>query len=171
MAEDTTTTEATEVKPETPVTEEPKANVEAATSTDSAASAETTATPKPTKRKKAKRSVPSGQVHVLATFNNTIVTFTDGSGNVLTTCSAGACGFRGSKKGTAYAAQVAAERAAQAAKQQYGFSRAEVFIKGIGLGRDAAVRVLGGMDIAVESIRDVTGIPHGGVRPRKARRI
>lgn len=162
MADDTTT-------PTTPETTEPvEAPAEAVTAT-----ATTEETPKKAtaKRKKSKRSVPSGQVHVLATFNNTIVTFTDGSGNVLTTCSAGACGFRGSKKGTAYAAQVAAERAAQAAKQQYGFSRADVFIKGIGLGRDAAVRVLGGMDIAVESIKDVTGVPHGGVRPRKARRI
>jgi small subunit ribosomal protein S11 len=142
----------------------------AAASTTTAATTEApkTATPK---RKKNKRSVPSGQVHVQATFNNTIITFTDSSGNVLTTCSAGACGFRGSKKGTAYAAQVAAERAAQAAKQQYGFSRADVLIKGIGLGRDAAVRVLAGMDIAVESIKDVTGVPHGGVRPAKARRI
>ncbi|HEX8226544.1 MAG TPA: 30S ribosomal protein S11 [Candidatus Saccharimonadales bacterium] len=124
-----------------------------------------------TVKKKAKRSVPQGQVHVLATFNNTIVTFSDPRGGVLTASSAGACGFRGSKKGTAYAAQVAAERAAQAAKQQYGFSRAEVFIKGVGLGRDAAVRVLAGMDIQVEAIRDVTGVPHGGVRPKKARRI
>ena len=123
------------------------------------------------KRKKAKRNVPNGQVHVLATFNNTIVTFTDSSGNVLTTSSAGTCGFRGSKKGTAYAAQVAAERAAQAAKQQYGLSKADVFIKGIGLGRDAAVRVLATMGIAVESISDVTGAPHGGVRAKKARRI
>ncbi|HXR49808.1 MAG TPA: 30S ribosomal protein S11 [Verrucomicrobiae bacterium] len=123
------------------------------------------------KRKKTKRSVASGQVHVLATFNNTIVTFTDGQGNVLTSSSAGACGFRGSKKGTAYAAQVAAERAAQAARQQYGFSKADVFIKGIGLGRDAAVRVLSTLDIQVETIKDVTGVPHGGVRPRKARRI
>ncbi|HVV67276.1 MAG TPA: 30S ribosomal protein S11 [Candidatus Saccharimonadales bacterium] len=123
------------------------------------------------KRRKSKRTVAQGQVHVLATFNNTIVTFTDTKGNVLTYSSAGACGFRGSKKGTAYAAQVAAERAANAAKQQYGFSKAEVFVKGIGLGRDAAVRVLGNMDIQVESIRDVTGVPHGGVRPRKARRI
>lgn len=123
------------------------------------------------KRKKAKRSVPSGQLHVLATFNNTIVTFSDASGNVLTSSSAGACGFRGSKKGTAYAAQVAAERAAQAAKQQYGLAKADVFIKGTGLGRDAAVRVLGTMDIGVTSIQDVTGVPHGGVRPRKARRI
>lgn len=123
------------------------------------------------KRKKNKRSVAAGQVHVLATFNNTIISFTDASGAVLTSSSAGACGFRGSKKGTAYAAQVAAERAAQAAKQQYGFSRADVFIKGVGLGRDAAVRVLAGLDIAVDSIKDVTGVPHGGVRPRKARRI
>lgn len=150
--------------------DEPQAPVEEKAETTAVAAEvpEAKATPK---RKKAKRNVPAGQVHVLATFNNTIVTFTDSQGNVLTTSSAGACGFRGSKKGTAYAAQVAAERAAQAAKQQYGFGRAEVFIKGIGLGRDAAVRVLSTMDIAVESIQDVTGVPHGGVRPRKARRI
>jgi small subunit ribosomal protein S11 len=124
-----------------------------------------------TKKKKAKRSVASGQVHVLATFNNTIITFSDASGNVLTSSSSGACGFRGSKKGTAYAAQVAAERAGTAAKQQYGFSKADVIVKGIGLGRDAAVRALAGLDIAVDSIKDVTGVPHGGVRPKKARRI
>lgn len=124
-----------------------------------------------TRRKKSKRQVASGQVHVLATFNNTIVTFTDASGGALTSSSAGACGFRGSKKGTAYAAQVAAERAGNAAKQQYGFSRAEVFLKGVGLGRDAAVRALAGLDIQVEAIRDVTGVPHGGVRPKKARRV
>lgn len=124
-----------------------------------------------TRRKKSKRQVASGQVHVLATFNNTIVTFTDASGGALTSSSAGACGFRGSKKGTAYAAQVAAERAGNAAKQQYGFSRADVFLKGVGLGRDAAVRALAGLDIQVEGIRDVTGVPHGGVRPKKARRV
>lgn len=154
----------------TPSTDDVAAVVTEDTATDTATTdaAVKTATPK---RKKAKRSVPSGQVHVLATFNNTIISFTDPKGNVLTNSSAGACGFRGSKKGTAYAAQVAAERAAQAAKQQYGFSRADVLVKGIGLGRDAAVRVLASMDISVESIRDVTGIPHGGVRPSKARRI
>ena len=123
------------------------------------------------KRKKAKRNVPSGQLHVQATFNNTIITFTDSQGNVLATSSAGACGFRGSKKGTAYAAQVAAERAGTAAKQQYGFGKADVFVKGIGLGRDAAVRALAGLEIQVESIKDVTGVPHGGVRPKKARRV
>jgi len=162
---------AEEDKKTTPIEEETKATTEAPATTAVADAPEATEVKKPAKRKKTKRSVPSGQVHVQATFNNTIITFTDGSGNVLTTCSAGACGFRGSKKGTAYAAQVAAERAAQSAKQQYGFNKADVFIKGIGLGRDAAVRVMAGMDISVESIRDVTGVPHGGTRPKKARRI
>jgi small subunit ribosomal protein S11 len=129
------------------------------------------AKPATPKKRKTKRSVPFGQVHVLATFNNTIITFTDPSGGALTTASAGGCGFRGSKKGTAYAAQVAAEKAGQAAKQQYGFSKADVYVRGIGLGREAAIRSLQGLDIQVESIKDVTGIPHGGVRPRKARRV
>ncbi len=124
-----------------------------------------------TKKKKAKRSVTAGQVHILATFNNTIVTFTDTKGNVLSACSSGACGFRGSKKGTAYAAQVACEKAAQIAKQTYGFASADVFVKGTGLGRDAAIRTVGASEIRVESIADVTGVPHGGVRPRKARRV
>lgn len=128
----------------------------------------TTTTPK---RKKAKRSVPAGQMHILASFNNTIITFTDTKGAALTASSAGACGFRGSKKGTAYAAQVAAEKAAQAAKQQYGLHRVDVFVKGVGLGRDAAVRTLHNVDMQVESVHDVTGVPHGGVRPRKARRV
>lgn len=142
----------------TPVIEEEAANPAAVA----------TAVPR---KKKVKRSVPAGQVHVLATFNNTIVTFTDPKGNVLTTASAGGCGFRGSKKGTAYAAQVAAEKAGIAAKQTYGMTKAEVFIKGIGLGREAAVRTLQSLDIHVEIIKDVTGIAHGGVRPRKARRV
>ncbi len=124
-----------------------------------------------TKKKKAKRTVASGQVHILATFNNTIVTFTDAQGGALTAASAGGCGFRGSKKGTAYAAQVAAEKAGNAAKQQHGFSKADVFIKGVGLGRDAAVRALQGLNIQVESIKDVTAVAHGGVRAPKARRI
>lgn len=134
--------------------------------------ADTTTTTTPAvKKKKSKRSVPAGQVHVQATFNNTIISVTDPQGGVLSFSSAGACGFRGSKKGTAYAAQVAAERAITAAKQMHGFSRADVFVKGIGLGRDAAIRALAAADIQVESIKDVTGVPHGGVRPRKARRI
>lgn len=127
--------------------------------------------PKPSKKKKAKRSVPAGQLHILATFNNTIVTFTDNSGGVLAASSAGACGFRGSKKGTAYAAQIAAEKAAQTVKQTFGLNKADVFVKGIGLGREAAIRSMQNMDITVDSIRDVTTIAHGGVRPRKARRV
>lgn len=121
-------------------------------------------------KKKVRRSVPTGQLHVYATFNNTIVTFTDNKGNVLAASSAGACGFKGSKKGTAYAAQVASEKAAEVAKTQYGLSKVDVFIKGVGLGRDAAVRTLQNYNISAESIRDVTGIPHGGTRPPKARR-
>ena len=124
-----------------------------------------------TKKKKAKRSVPTGQMHVLATFNNTIITFTDSKGGALTTASAGGCGFRGSKKGTAYAAQVATEKAGNAAKQAYGLSKVEVFVRGVGLGRDASLRALASLGIQAESIKDVTGVPHGGVRPKKARRI
>jgi small subunit ribosomal protein S11 len=152
MAEETTTTATTATAPK--------------------ATAAETAAPAPLpKKKRAKRSVPVGQVHVLATFNNTIVTFTDPKGAVLTASSAGACGFRGSKKGTAYAAQVAAEKAGNAAKQQHGLGKVDVFLKGVGLGRDAAVRTLSNLNIQVENITDVTGVPHGGVRPRKARRV
>jgi len=124
-----------------------------------------------TKKKKAKRSVPAGQLHVQATFNNTIVTLTDSQGGALAASSAGACGFRGSKKGTAYAAQVAAEKAGNAAKQTYGLGRVEAYVKGVGLGRDAAIRAMQAVGINVESITDVTGVPHGGVRPKKARRV
>jgi small subunit ribosomal protein S11 len=123
------------------------------------------------KKKKVKRSVPSGQVHILATFNNTIVAFTDPKGSVLTISSAGACGFRGSKKGTAYAAQVATEKAGNTAKQQHGLSKVDVYVKGVGLGRDAAIRTLQNLNMMVEGITDVTGVPHGGVRARKARRV
>jgi small subunit ribosomal protein S11 len=125
---------------------------------------------KTTTRKKQRRSVPSGQLHIQATFNNTIVTFSDKKGNVLAASSAGACGFRGSKKGTAYAAQIASEKAAEIAKSLYGVSSVDVFVKGVGLGRDAAIRAMSNFDITVESIKDVTGVAHGGVRPRKARR-
>jgi len=130
----------------------------------------TVAAPAP-KRKKIKRSVPFGQIHIMATFNNTIVTVTDSNGGALTFSSSGACGFRGSKKGTAYAAQVAAEKALGEAKQAHGLSKADVFVKGIGMGRDAAIRAMAVTGIQLETIYDVTGVPHGGVRPKKARRI
>lgn len=134
------------------------------------AEVKTTSTTTTAARKKTRRSIPSGQLHIQATFNNTIVTFTDKKGNVLAQSSAGATGFRGSKKGTAYAAQVAAEKATETVKTLHGMNSVDVFVKGVGLGRDAAIRVLGGYEISVDSIKDVTGIPHGGVRPRKARR-
>ena len=120
-------------------------------------------------KKKQKRSVPAGQLHIQATFNNTIVSFSDKKGNVLSQSSAGAVGFRGSKKGTAYAAQVAAEKAAETAKG-YGLKSVDVFVKGVGQGRDSAIRALNGFEINIESIKEVTGVPHGGVRPRKVRR-
>ncbi len=126
--------------------------------------------PAPKGKKAKKRSVPQGQAHILASFNNTIVTITDNQGNTLTNASAGGSGFRGSKKGTAYAAQIAAERAVDAAKQTYGISKLEVFVKGVGLGREAAIRTLANQRVEVESVKDVTPIAHGGVRPRKAKR-
>lgn len=151
MAEETTTTTTT---PAAEKTEAPKA------------APKTSA-----KRKKNKRPVPFGQFHVLATFNNTIVTFTDKSGGALASASAGGCGFRGSKKGTAYAAQVATEKAAAAVKQLHGTTKVDVYVKGIGLGRDAAIRSLSSADISVDSITDMTGVAHGGTRPKKARRV
>jgi len=122
------------------------------------------------KRKKNKRTVAYGQMHINATFNNTIVSFTEKNGSVLTQSSAGACGFKGSKKGTAYAAQIAAEKAATQAKQQFSMSKVEVIVRGVGQGRETAIRALVNLDITVESIRDVTPIAHGGCRPKKARR-
>jgi small subunit ribosomal protein S11 len=133
--------------------------------------AETTTAPAPTaRRKKAKRSVPAGELHIKATFNNTIVTITDKKGEVIATSSAGACGFRGSKKGTAYAAQVASEKALTTAKQSNNLSSVDVYISGIGQGRDAAIRAAQTVGIDVDSLSDKTGVPHGGVRPRKQRK-
>jgi small subunit ribosomal protein S11 len=137
-----------------------------------AEAATTEAKPAPAaKRRKVKRSVPVGQVHIYASFNNTIITFTDPNGGALASSSAGACGFRGSKKGTAYAAQVAMEKAGQIVKQQHGMSKVRVYVSGIGLGRDAAIRSIQNLDMFIESIADKTGVPHGGCRPPKARRV
>ena len=124
-----------------------------------------------TKKKKTKRIVPAGQLHVKATFNNTIITVTDKKGEVIATTSAGACGFRGSKKGTAYAAQIASEKALTAAKNNNSLNTVDVFLNGIGQGRDAAIRAAVTVGVDVESISDKTGVPHGGVRPRKARKV
>jgi small subunit ribosomal protein S11 len=159
---------------ETPVLDETSAPVAEApvqdAPADTAAATEAAeAAPKP-RRKKNRRTVTSGHIHVLATFNNTIITVTDDKGNTLATGSAGASGFRGSKKGTAYAAQVAAEKAISTARQNYGLVKADVFVKGVGLGRDAAIRTLISQRVQLDNIKDITGTPHGGVRPRRPKR-
>lgn len=148
---------------ETPVSE----NEQAAVATEQAGEQ---AAPVPVKKRKSRRTVSEGHIHVLATFNNTIITITDTKGNTLTTASAGASGFRGSKKGTAYAAQIAAEKAIGAAKQTYGLIKADVFVKGVGMGRDSAIRTLASQKVKIENVKDVTGVPHGGVRPRRPKR-
>ena len=127
--------------------------------------------PKTTKKsKKAKRIVNAGAVHIQATFNNTIVTVSDKSGGVLSASSAGANGFRGSKKGTAFAAGVAAEKALEAAKKNHALNSVDGYVKGIGLGRDAAVRAISAAGIKIDSITDITPIAHGGVRPKGERK-
>lgn len=123
-----------------------------------------------TKTKKGKRVVTSGQVHIKATFNNTIVSISDKSGGVLVASSAGANGFRGSKKGTAYAAQVAAEKIAEIAKKDHGLHSVDVYVKGVGLGRDSAIRAMVSAGIKIDSITDQTPIAHGGVRPKGERK-
>ena len=126
--------------------------------------------PKAKKSKKTKRIVNAGAVHIQATFNNTIISVTDKNGGVLSASSAGANGFRGSKKGTAFAAGVAAEKALEIAKKNHSLNSADVYVKGIGLGRDAAVRAISAAGIKIDSITDVTPIAHGGVRPKGERK-
>ena len=121
-------------------------------------------------RKKVKRSVADGIAHVNASFNNTIITITDRQGNALSWASAGGSGFRGSRKSTPFAAQVASERAAEAAKE-YGLKNLEVRVKGPGPGRESAVRALNNSGFRITNISDVTPIPHNGCRPPKKRRV
>ncbi len=126
--------------------------------------------PKSKQAKKGKRIVNSGVVHIQATFNNTIVSVTDKNGGVLAASSAGANGFRGSKKGTAFAAGVAAEKALDTAKKNHAVNSVDVYVSGIGLGRDAAIRAISTVGIKIDSITDVTPIAHGGVRPKGERK-
>jgi len=121
-------------------------------------------------RKRAKRMVTDGIAHVHASFNNTIVTITDRQGNTLSWATSGGCGFRGSRKSTPFAAQVAAEKAGVAA-QEYGLKNVEVRVCGPGPGRESAVRALNAAGLKVTSIEDVTPIPHNGCRPPKKRRV
>ncbi|MEX0374145.1 30S ribosomal protein S11 [Spiribacter pallidus] len=121
-------------------------------------------------RKRVKRTVVDGIAHVNATFNNTVITITDRQGNALAWASAGGSGFRGSRKSTPFAAQVASERAGEAAKD-YGLKNLEVRVKGPGPGRESAVRALNNVGYRVTNIEDVTPIPHNGCRPPKKRRV
>jgi len=122
------------------------------------------------RRKKAKRMVAEGVVHIHSTFNNTIITISDAQGNVVAWSSAGAVGFKGSRKGTPFAAQVAAEAAARKAAE-LGMRQVQVFVKGPGAGREAALRSLQAAGFTVNLIKDVTPIPHNGCRPPKRRRV
>ena len=135
-----------------------------------AAEASEASAPKAKAAKKGKRIVNAGQVHIQATFNNTIISVTDKTGAVLSASSAGANGFRGSKKGTAFAAGVAAEKALDLAKKNHALNSVDVFVSGIGLGRDAAIRAISTVGIKIDSITDVTPIAHGGVRPKGERK-
>ena len=123
-----------------------------------------------TAKKKVKKTVLEGNVYIQATFNNTIITFTDLAGNAISWASAGGLGFRGAKKSTPYAAQTICETAGKKA-MDFGLREVNVFVKGPGVGREIAIRTLGVLGLKVRSIRDVTPIPHNGCRPRKTRRV
>jgi small subunit ribosomal protein S11 len=121
-------------------------------------------------RRREKKNVPHGQAHIKSTFNNTIVTITDQAGNTLSWASAGNVGFKGSRKSTPFAAQLAAEAAARRA-QEHGLQRVDVFVKGPGSGRETAIRSLAAAGLEILGISDVTPVPHNGCRPRKRRRV
>lgn len=124
----------------------------------------------PVQRKRGKRHVPEAVAHVTATFNNTIVTFADPEGKVIAWSTTGASGFKGARKGTPYAAQIAAENAGRKA-QEHGVESVEVRVRGVGSGRDSAVRAINALGIRIGCIRDVTPVPHNGCRPPKRRRV
>lgn len=121
-------------------------------------------------RRREKKSVPKGKAYIQSTFNNIMITLTDLSGNVIAWGSSGSAGFKGSRKGTPYAAQKAAQEASRRA-MEHGLRQVEVFIKGPGSGREAAIRALQASGLVITSIRDVTPIPHNGCRPPKRRRV
>ena len=125
---------------------------------------------KKTTKKRITKNIDKGQVHIHASFNNTLITFTDEQGNAISACSAGALGFRGSRKSTPFAAQQACEKAAAVAKE-HGIRSVEVFVKGPGSGRESTIRALETVGIAVTAITDVSPIPHNGCRRPKRRRV
>lgn len=160
MAEEKKTAVATKVKPEAPKSGDAKSKT----------ANKTVKAEKKVEKKKKKRSVTKGILCVSATFNNTIVTISDVNGNVIASASSGSAGFRGARKNTAYAAQVATERAVSSAMQTYGLRSAEAKIKGVGQGRDASLRAAVGAGLELTSISDVTPLRFGGCRPRRAPR-
>jgi small subunit ribosomal protein S11 len=121
-------------------------------------------------QRRERRNIPRGQAHIQATFNNTIITVTDPQGNAIAWASAGTAGFKGSRKSTPYAAQIAAQQAARTA-QDSGMRELDIFVKGPGPGREAAIRSLQSAGLVIKSITDVTPIPHNGCRPPKRRRV
>lgn len=121
-------------------------------------------------RRRERKLIPEGKAHIQSTFNNTIITLTDLKGNVIAWGSSGTAGFKGSRKGTPYAAQLAAQGAAQRARE-HGLRQVEVYVRGPGSGREAAIRAIQASGIFVTGIKDVTPIPHNGCRPRKRRRV
>ena len=123
-----------------------------------------------TRRRREKRTVTHGVAHIKSTFNNTIVTITDLQGNTISWASAGNVGFKGSRKSTPFAAQLAAEKAARAA-QEHGLQKVDVYVKGPGSGRETAIRSLAAAGLEVSGIMDMTPVPHNGCRPRKRRRV
>lgn len=123
------------------------------------------------KRRRERKNVEKGAAHIRSSFNNTMVTITDLNGNALSWASSGGLGFRGSRKSTPFAAQTAAETAAKAAMEGYGLKIVEVYVKGPGAGREAAIRALQAVGLEVTLIKDVTPIPHNGCRPPKRRRV
>ncbi len=125
---------------------------------------------RPRSRRRERRTVPRGRAYIYSAFNNTLISITDPQGSVIASASAGTVGFKGSRKGTAFAAQRAAEQAARRGMDQ-GLRQVDVMIKGPGSGREAAIRSLQGAGLVVTSIRDVTRIPHNGCRPPKRRRV
>ena len=123
------------------------------------------------RKRRERKNVEKGQVHIRSSFNNTMVTVTDMQGNALSWASSGGLGFRGSRKSTPFAAQTAAETAAKVAMEGYGLKIVEVYVKGPGAGREAAIRALQAVGLEVTLIKDVTPVPHNGCRPPKRRRV
>ena len=125
---------------------------------------------KATRKRRERKNIEKGQAHIQATFNNTIVTLSDMDGNALSWCSSGTLGFKGSRKSTPFASQMAADTAAKAA-MEHGLKTVEVYVKGPGSGREAAIRALAAAGLEITLLRDITPIPHNGCRPPKRRRV